>query len=213
MAIVALVPETKGAVILVGNAGAQTSATGVPGAPTHVGAAGFLSPNVATEITSVTATFATGSTAGEFPTLVMGLYADASGVPGSLLAGLGSATMTTSSGNEVMTFAPGSAVALAASTSYFLGVTCPACISGTRQSNWAMSSTASLVGLAGSNVTAGVFFSNNSGASYSHVVTNATLIFRLDGNETVNGAVPEPASITLLAGGLGVMVWFRRRAW
>ncbi|MBI4905576.1 MAG: hypothetical protein HY820_18230 [Acidobacteria bacterium] len=54
--------------------------------------------------------------------------------------------------SQIYTFTPGASVAMAASTNYWLVLTCTDCVAGSRTNDWDTSTGATVAGLAGANV-------------------------------------------------------------
>ena len=197
----ALAPSTQAAVI-VANTGTSTGAGGQASATSLLGVR-FITPTVATELTSASGQFeALGS-----PNLTMFLYNELLGVPGTALATLGSQTY--SGLQQTLTFTPGSPVALAASTAYYLVVACTNCAQSVTGNNWHQRGPATLSGLAGSSATAGILFSGDNGATWGVFQTTRTPLFQVNGN--VVSDVPEPATFGLMTAALALGAWLRKK--
>ncbi len=194
-------PSTQAAVI-VANTGASTGAGGQVSPSVLLGVR-FITPTVATELTSATGQFESGSGS---PNLTMSLYNELLGVPGSSLATLGNQTY--SGLQQTLTFTPGSPVALAASTAYYLIVACTNCASGVTTNNWHLRGPATLSGLAGSSASVGIFGSVDSGATWS-AFTSSTPLFQVNGN--VLADTPEPATFGLVTAALALGAWLRKK--
>lgn len=121
-------PAAARAVVIVQSTGPVTTALAQT-SPSSRYAVEFVSPTVATTITSVVLPLSgSGST-----TVTLSLYDDSGGLPGAALASLGQVIR---SGSGDFSFVPPSPVALAPSTSYFLVLACTDCSFNGQINSW-----------------------------------------------------------------------------
>jgi len=187
--------------VIVGNTGGVTNAGGQT--ENFLLAGGFLSPTVATLLTSVNATFEAGVGS---PNITLGLYNDASGVPGTLLNTIDTQTVTAQAS---YLFTPGSSLALNAATQYWLVASCSNCLSGVTANNWSTHDPITLSGMAGASVTTGIFF--KSGSDPWGSLSTRTPIFQVNGDIDNGAGIPEPSSVALVCAGLSLAAWLSRR--
>ena len=209
-AVLALAPTSARAAVIVANTGSVAGTAGQSSSLNFL-AAGFISPSVATTITSVDLPLEEGSGA---PTVLLSLYSDNGGVPGSPIAALGQQNVN---GAATYTFTPAAPVGIGASTSYWLVLECPNCVVGVITNNWGESSGFTLAGLPGANVVLGVGFSADGGTSWDIFDPDRAFVFRVNGDPVTVVAIPTLSgwSLTLLTGLLvlaGVVLVRRRLA-
>ena len=202
VAFASLMAASVQAAAIVGDAGAVTGAGGLVASDRRL-AASFLSPSVATQITSIDILLAVGSGVAN---VELNLFSDAAGLPGVNIGSLGTQAVPA---NGVYNYTPGAALGLAAATSYWLVINCPNCVSGTITTNWSTTNSIVVVGLAGAAVPAGSLFSNTSGSTW--VATPQNYLFTVNGDVAGSG-VPEPSTLSFaFASVLGLAVAHRRR--
>lgn len=202
----AFLPATSRAAVIVANTGATNDAGGFDS--TLLLGAGFLSPNVATTITGVLLPM-DGNNANPDPGSVgLSLYNNNGGVPGTLLASLGSTSVLASDPQTTYSFTPGAPVNIAASTQYWLVLSC-ACPNAT-VNNWMATTAIGVAGLAGANVIPSAFFSSDGGTVWGSV-SDRTFVFQVNGDETNGANVPEPSTFALTLSAAALLYLNRRR--
>lgn len=195
-------PNQAQAAVIVANTALQSGAF-ASGQSSGLLAAGFLSPTVATSLTSVSA--ALEPTAGTV-SVSLSLYTESSGNPGTLIGLLASQNVTV--GQSVQTFTPASAIALAAATNYFLVMSCGNC-AAPPNNNWSGSGVPTLAGMTGADLLSGVRSSTNGGATWNNF-TGRSAIFTVNGDVESSG-VPEPSTFALTLGAAALLYFKRRR--
>jgi hypothetical protein len=205
LALSAFAPFSAGAII-VQNAGANNLFAGQFGF-TLLGA-GFLSPGVPTTITNVVLPMDENNANPDPGAVSLSLFSNNSGVPGSLVASLGSVNVLAADPVTNYVFTPAAPVNIAASTQYWLVVAC-AC-PNSAVNNWGATTTIVFGGLAGAAVTPSAFFSHDGGSTWTNT-NDRTFIFQVNGDVTPGGNVPEPSTFALMLGAAAILYFKRRR--
>jgi hypothetical protein len=131
---------------------------------------------VATTITSVDLPLQEGNGS---PTVLLSLYSDNGGIPGSPIAALGQQNVN---GAATYTFTPAAPAGIGASTSYWLVLECPNCAVGVTTNDWGESTGFTLAGLPGANVVLGIGFSGDGGASWGIFSPDRAFVFQVNGD-------------------------------
>jgi len=201
----AFMPSASSAAVIVANTGGTNNAGG-QGSTLLLGA-GFLSPTVATTITSVVLPLDVNNANPDSGAVGLSLYSNNGGVPGTLLSALGSSAVPSAAPLANYLFTPGAPVNLAASTQYWLVLSC-ACPS--TNNNWLATSAIVVAGLVGADVTPSAFFSADGGTAWGNV-TDRTFVFTVNGDVTTAGNVPEPSTFALTLGAAALLYFKGRR--
>lgn len=165
----------------------------------------FVSPGNAVLLTSVDVALTWWSN--DQPTVEMQLRSDSAGLPGALVASLGSHLVNTSSATTY-TFTPAAPILLPSSTPYFFSLRCIATCSGLA---WTVEVTAapSVTGMPGADLPPGLY------SDSALVISDYSVLATINGSGSRfgGGDVPEPSTTALFALGLATaMLKWRKSA-